>query len=303
MNLRQLEAFRATVRTGSVSRAAEQLEVSQPSISRLIRDLEQSVGFKLFMRTGRGLRPTTEAQQFCKAVESTFLGIARLKDLADVIKTSRGGGVVLGIIPSLVQQVMPEVIATVSAQYADISVSVAVRNTPGIMDAISIGQMDLGVVSPSYYTITGVHILREFSLPFECIIPEDHELAREDGPLNLVEASEHTHVSLAKAYLDMTGVDALYSEKLTNVRITSHSVPAVAAIARVTGSLALVDPFSARTAVAQGGVVSRKINQDIEYKLALITRDPVSLSLAGQTVVEAFASELQARFDATDTGL
>lgn len=45
MNLRQLEAFRATNVMGSVSRAAETIHVSQPSVNRLISDLEASVGF------------------------------------------------------------------------------------------------------------------------------------------------------------------------------------------------------------------------------------------------------------------
>ena len=62
MNLRQLEAFRATIESGSITGAAELLHISQPSVSRLISDLERSVGFPLFLRVGRGLKATEEAR-------------------------------------------------------------------------------------------------------------------------------------------------------------------------------------------------------------------------------------------------
>ena len=58
LNLRQLEAFRATMRSGSITEAAEMMHISQPSVSRLIADIERSVGFPLFLRSGRGCNPT-----------------------------------------------------------------------------------------------------------------------------------------------------------------------------------------------------------------------------------------------------
>ena len=64
MNLRQLEAFRATMRSGSITAAAKLMHISQPSVSRLISDLERSVGFALFVRAGRGLVTTVEARRF-----------------------------------------------------------------------------------------------------------------------------------------------------------------------------------------------------------------------------------------------
>ena len=54
MNLRQLDAFRATLRTGSITGASRALAISQPSVTRLIKELERSVGFALFVRSGRG---------------------------------------------------------------------------------------------------------------------------------------------------------------------------------------------------------------------------------------------------------
>ena len=85
MNMRQLEAFRATMRSGSITEAATMMHLSQPSVSRLISDLEHAVGFPLFVRSGRGLSPTVEAKTFYDGVEGMFMGIDRLQELANVI--------------------------------------------------------------------------------------------------------------------------------------------------------------------------------------------------------------------------
>ena len=55
------------MRSGSITRAAASLNLSQPTVSRLIKDLEAQIGFALFIKLGRGIRPTTEGQNFMKA--------------------------------------------------------------------------------------------------------------------------------------------------------------------------------------------------------------------------------------------
>ena len=113
MNIRQLEAFRATMESGSITGAAELLHVSQPSVSRLIADLERSVGFPLFLRVGRGLSATVEARRFYNAVDSMFVGVNRLEELAQTIRNTADGVVSVGVIPSLSQTVLPEAVADI----------------------------------------------------------------------------------------------------------------------------------------------------------------------------------------------
>ena len=62
LNPRQIEAFRAVVLTGSVSAAASLISVTQPAVSRMIRDLQHQLGLVLFERRGTGLVPTSEGQ-------------------------------------------------------------------------------------------------------------------------------------------------------------------------------------------------------------------------------------------------
>ena len=70
MNLRQLEAFRAVMLSGSVTQAAAALHISQPAVSKLLADLEYHLGFPLFVRSkGVALTVTPEADVFFHEVE------------------------------------------------------------------------------------------------------------------------------------------------------------------------------------------------------------------------------------------
>ena len=91
MRYRQLEAFRAVMRAGSVTQAAEMLNVSQPAVSRLIACLEQDVGFPLFRRRRGRLQPTPEADFLLGEVERAIANLDHVAQIADDIRKRRTG--------------------------------------------------------------------------------------------------------------------------------------------------------------------------------------------------------------------
>ncbi|MCV2402049.1 LysR substrate-binding domain-containing protein [Marinomonas sp. C2222] len=86
MKFRQIEAFRYTMLQGTTSAAAEKMYISQPAVSRLLSDLEYSLGFQLFDRRKGRLHPTQEASEFFRSVEESFLGFQKLESVADRIR-------------------------------------------------------------------------------------------------------------------------------------------------------------------------------------------------------------------------
>ena len=103
LNLRQLEAFRATMHAGTVVAAAGLLNVTQPAVSRLIAELEMRIGFALFERRGRRLVPTAEAQQLYREIERLHLGVERIAQVATDIRMQRAGALRLAVLPALAQ--------------------------------------------------------------------------------------------------------------------------------------------------------------------------------------------------------
>ena len=76
---------------GSMSDASRMLYVSQPAVSRLIKDLEESLGFTLFDRRNSRLYPTQAAHAFYREVERHFIGMDNLSQAADQVKRFEGG--------------------------------------------------------------------------------------------------------------------------------------------------------------------------------------------------------------------
>ena len=88
MNIRQLEAFRAIMIARSTIGAAELLEISQPAISRLLSQLEQSLGLTLFDRSSGRLVPTFEANLLYSEVERTFVSVNNIREMARDIRSA-----------------------------------------------------------------------------------------------------------------------------------------------------------------------------------------------------------------------
>ncbi|MEM7564688.1 MAG: LysR family transcriptional regulator [Pseudomonadota bacterium] len=291
MNLRQLEAFRATMRRGSISGAARSLHISQPSVSRLIADLEESLGFSLFTRTGHGLVSTLEARRFQQSVESMFVGLDKLRDTAEAIRTTRDETVTLGIIPIFAYAVAPEAIQAVRNDREDLHFDVSVHNTPSIIDAVLLQQIDLGVISPMQH-YEGIHTLFKTSVPYLCLLPRDHWMSGTEGPVDLNEMRNEEFVTLDTAMLDRDFEDEdLMQDLRRNTRIVAQSDLAISAIARTTGLPALVDPSSARIAETLGGTVARPIRQKLTYPIEIISRGTDTLSLAANLFAEALIEQ------------
>lgn len=280
MNQRQLEAFRATIETGSITAASELLHVSQPSVSRLIIELERSLGFALFQRLGRGLTPTLEASRFYRAVEAMFVGMGRLTEIADSIRTTATGAVSVGVIPSFSQAVLPDVIGDLARERPDMRFQLSTRNTPSIVEAVRMQQFDLGVVSrsPPY---TGVEVIFETAVAYVCLLPEGHPLSRGGAPLDLLKlAGNEDFITFGGAYPDaMWRMDPGLSSALqARSKIHATNMPMAAALTRASGALSIVDPFTAALAEKSGGVIARPILQDLAYTVAIITRGRDTLS-------------------------
>jgi DNA-binding transcriptional LysR family regulator len=292
MNLKQLEAFRATLRTGSVTGAAKALAVSQPSVTRLVKELERSVGFALFVRSGRGLASTVEGRRFGDAVENLFTGTDRLKEAASAIRTSIHGEVQIGVTPVLVYQITPHAIAGIHANKPDLKVALRVNNSPGLIDAVAMGQLDIAVVNV-YHKPESLHVLYQKRLKYVCLLPEDHPLAKSSRPIDLKALKEAECVAYDTARLQSAESNWMKLLSWPQASLSAYSNIAVASLARTTGKPAIVDPYTARTMVALGGVTSRPISQRLTSTLYVVARGVDTLSLAARELADAVITQLK----------
>ena len=101
MNLRQIEVFSTIMRTGSVTKAAKALNVSQPSVSKVLKHTELRLGFPLFKRIGGRLYPTPEAEILYAETARIDEDVAHLSQLAFELSDAGVGRIRVGCPPSL----------------------------------------------------------------------------------------------------------------------------------------------------------------------------------------------------------
>jgi DNA-binding transcriptional LysR family regulator len=292
MNLRQLEAFRATLRSGSITGAAKLLAISQPSVTRLIKELERSVGFPLFVRSGRGLASTVDGRRFGDAVQSMFTGTDKLRETADAIRDSTHGEVQIGVTPVLLYQVTPEAIAKLHQSKPDLKVGLKVDNSSGLIDSVLMQRLDVAVVNV-YRQPDTLHVLYERVLQYVCLLPEQHLLAQSTEPVDLNMLEHLDCVAYDRTRLQSAQHDWLRLLSWPQASLSSYSNIAVASLARATGKLAIVDPYTAKTIAALGGVVTRPIAQRLTSTLCVVARGVDTLSLAARELADAVIAELE----------
>ena len=177
MNLRQLEAFRAVMMTGSVTNAATSLYLSQPAVSRLIADLERSVGFKLFERVkGSTPLPTPEAEAFLQEVERSFLGLQVLKQAATDIRNFRTGQLRIACLPALATGFVPDVIKIFRQTNPAVRVQLQTRSSSTVRLWVAAQQFDLGLATPGG-EVQGVTAESFMASRGVCVLPANHSLA------------------------------------------------------------------------------------------------------------------------------
>lgn len=180
MNLRQLEAFRAVMMAGSVTNAGQSLHLSQPAVSRLIADLERSVGFKLFERV-KGSTPiaTPEGAALFQEVERSFAGLQVLRQAALDIRNVRTGNLRIVCLPALANSFIPAVIKTFRQVSPDVKIQLQTRSSSTVRLWVATQQFDMGLATPGS-DVHGVKAKLFMRSPGVCVLPQNHPLTAKD---------------------------------------------------------------------------------------------------------------------------
>ncbi|AHY47140.1 Transcriptional regulator [Rubrobacter radiotolerans] len=145
MLYRQMECFLAVARLGNLSRAAEEMFLTQPTLTARLKSLEEEVGDQLFVRTSRGMRLTDAGREFMpyaeRAVESFREGKRRLREMRE----GSGGRLVLGASPGVGTYALPGLLERFVGAYPKVSVSVRTGHSEEILAMTLTEEVQLGL--------------------------------------------------------------------------------------------------------------------------------------------------------------
>lgn len=110
ITFRMIEAFRAVMLTGGMTKAATMLHISQPSVTRLVHDLEQLLGLQLFVPDGRRVKPTDDALTLYDEVEYSYAGLARIETMGKRLNATKLRMLRVACLPALGLTLLPDAV-------------------------------------------------------------------------------------------------------------------------------------------------------------------------------------------------
>ncbi|QTF06497.1 LysR family transcriptional regulator [Brenneria izadpanahii] len=146
INPRQVEAFHKVILTGGITAAANMMHITQPAVSRLIRDFEYALNLKLFDRDGRGLIPRAEAMKLYREVDRLYLGLDHIALIADEIRHAKGSVLRIASVQALSLLCSEQMLPALITEYPDISLFLDIESTSHITEAITANQYDVGFI-------------------------------------------------------------------------------------------------------------------------------------------------------------
>lgn len=244
MNVKQLEVFRSVMRTGSATRAAEMLGVSQPAVSQLIKTLETHCGFALFTRIHGRMIPTPEAELLLSEVDRVFVGVDRIEQVVAGIRSCSWGSLTIAAFPAMASRFLPRVLTDYCATRSEVRISVESRRSRTLIDWVAADRVDFGIgLLPG--DRPGVISEQLLSLSGVCVLPVGHRLAA-NKVIHARDLASETFISLGSEDRSRFGVDKVFDDVGVQRRIqieTEQSEAACAFVAHGAG-VSVVDPFS-----------------------------------------------------------
>ena len=145
MKLRHLEIFYAVMTCGSLSRAAESLNISQPAASKALKNAELKLGFKLFQRVRGKLLPSSEALTLFEKAQSIYQDLDNLRLLADNLARDPRAKITLGCLPSLGLSLVPELVTDFYQQNSNLVMTLTTEHTETLVKKLDLREIDLAL--------------------------------------------------------------------------------------------------------------------------------------------------------------
>ncbi|MEO1094652.1 MAG: LysR substrate-binding domain-containing protein [Cyanobacteria bacterium J06638_28] len=180
--LHQLKVFEATARHGSFTRAAEELYLTQPTVSIQVKQLTKAVGLPLFEQIGKRLYLTQAGQQLLDTCQKVFEGLDQFEMSVADLKGMKQGQLRIAVITTA-KYFVPRLLGPFCNRFPGIDISLKVTNHQNIQERMVNNEDDLYIISQSpEQPDLKIHPFLEN--PLVVIAPKDHPLAgKRDIPI------------------------------------------------------------------------------------------------------------------------
>jgi len=298
VRLRQLEAFRAVSQLGSMTRAAKQLGISQPAVSRLLSSFSATIGFKLFERRKGQLIPTQESRFLLREVGRLLDSLDHIDELTHDLTARKAGHLRIACLPGFATSHMPGVLSGFLKNRPGVTVTLEPDRPERILEWIIGEQYDCGITDG----FSDHPAIESEDVPMRtvCILPKGHPLSAksEIGPADLAD-EQFVHARRDSIFFRKLD-DVFRAQNIPmNCRIETRQFTAACMIVAEGFGVSVVSEMDANTH-RDKGLVIRPFTPAVPHVLSLLRPIHSPSSMITLEFLEFFQESLKPfRLDAT----
>lgn len=268
LNQRQIEVFHAIMQNKSITAAAAWLGSSQPTLSRELREIEGRLGFDLFLRFGKRLTPTEQAQMLHDVVLRSFIGMDEISRAATAIRNRNAANFRIACLPAHADSIIPRVIQRLQGQGPASHFSIHSQEESALRHEMTTQVFDLCLAETLLdLDVAGREVIVAGNMV--CALPQGHPLARQTV-LHPADFAGQPCIYFNQNDPYRHKLDAVFREADVVRNYAGEATTAASVCAMVAAGLgiAIINPL---TAASHSGttVVFRRFSVALPYQLAL----------------------------------
>jgi len=281
MNLLHLHYFYVVAKEGGFTNASKALRIQQPAISRMVKQLEDSLGFPLFDRIGRGVKLTARGKEVFERSQTIFEEVDQLKTTVGQLSGVAQGPLVFGAAEPIASHFIPAVLENVLAEFPKLYPVIHSGPASILFDRIANGELEFGLFfhTPPLPDNLKLTVLKK--IRFHLVVKKD--LRKKAAVLESFIGSREIDDTSTRTFPTLEKLKKLHpkaSIKISSNNLTAHR----SMVARGLG-VAVLPNFLIDEDLERGRFVDVLPKERLEFDLKLVQRSTGVQSLNAETLL------------------
>ena len=290
MELRHLRYFLAAAQSLNFTRASYELNVTQPTLSHQIKQLEEILGSQLFDRVGRSVRLTTAGELFMEHSKRVLKEVELAVQVTQELENLQRGKLVFGVFSSLSTSHLPPIVSDFSALHPGVTVTMLQLPTGVMEKRLREGELSFGIAygPPASDQIVAEELLRE---RMALVVGAAHPLFGQPS-VEIADLSRYGLIMLTSEYISRRLIESAFIASGATPRIAME-MNAIEPILATVRCSKLGTILSERLVKGMPGLHPVVLSPTIVRTVALFTRQHAYMSAAAETMVNLIKKSFQ----------
>ena len=275
LSAKQIEIFYEVYKNSSMTAAAAALNISQPAISKTLGNIEKNLNFKLFLRKGKKLVPTHEADELFEHASVVHSQLKSFNAIANTYKARSVDFINIGTTPSLAEGIIPQVIEKYNMIKPDVKFNLINLNSIDLIEDRYKPDIDLTICfnAKNSSTLRSV-VIKEGN---HCLVSPKKFLLDDEVYLKDLEHLPFIEITNLLSFYEESSISNYLKNNLINMNtlVKTDSYSSALSIVNNQMAISIIDDNTAKKADLNKVKISKILDKSFVYRISVIKKDIV----------------------------